>query len=473
MNDVLSAESSRSLTHAALPRNVWTCLLIEGFTSLGCSQLLLGIFFFTSSTLGWEPRHNLLMAATVGVVYVFASLSAEPFSRRLGRRGALIAASTACAIIALFGMVFISSSALVATTLLLYTIASTLIWPVLESTVATGCNAHEMSRRIGIYNLVWSGVNIVGVSLIGTLITYWPAGVFIVPALAHLNAVVLIVFGGRLDDSVVTTPASHSSHSENAGDAGVAPTENSGAVHAEPEPELLRVRKLALSLSRLALPATYMVMYGMMALMPTLPVMQSLPTSMQTLVGSIWLAVRWIAFLILGATVWWHTRPIWLLWATILMLAAFLGITVRPSDVAHAFNTDAMRRPTPEAERSAAPDAPGAQFGGASQPSRASPIAPHLDLASMIFWQITLGFAVALIYAASLYFGMVLSEASTAHGGYHEALIGLGSVLGPGSGALAQWLFPGKAWVSTAAVGSVIALTALAGAIAAIRARRA
>ena len=28
--------------------------------------------------------------------------------------------------------------------------------------------------------------------------------------------------------------------------------------------------------------------------------------------------------------------------------------------------------------------------------------------------------------------GMVLSDGSTEHGGYHEALIGLGSVLGPG-----------------------------------------
>ena len=38
--------------------------------------------------------------------------------------------------------------------------------------------------------------------------------------------------------------------------------------------------------------------------------------------------------------------------------------------------------------------------------------------------------------------GMVLSEGSTEHGGYHEALIGLGSILGPGTAALTQWKWP-------------------------------
>ena len=142
-------------------------------------------------------------------------------------------------------------------------------------------------------------------------------------------------------------------------------------------------------------------------------------------------------FLALGATVWWHTRPRALLTAALLLLAGFLAITIRPQWL---------------------PNAP--------------QLATGPWLAWVVGWQIVLGLALGLVYAASLYFGMVLSEGSTEHGGYHEALIGVGSVLGPGAGALVQWMYPGKAWVSVAAVGSVIGLTLVTATLASIRAKR-
>ncbi|HEY1921963.1 MAG TPA: hypothetical protein VGG44_04295, partial [Tepidisphaeraceae bacterium] len=81
---------------------------------------------------------------------------------------------------------------------------------------------------------------------------------------------------------------------------------------------------------------------------------------------------------------------------------------------------------------------------------------------SMVLWQIALGVAMGLIYAASLYFGMVLSDGSTAQNAYHEALIGLGCVLGPGSGALAQTYYPANPHASVIAVGAILWLSVLA-----------
>ena len=46
-------------------------------------------------------------------------------------------------------------------------------------------------------------------------------------------------------------------------------------------------------------------------------------------------------------------------------------------------------------------------------------------------------------------------EGSTEHGGYHEALIGLGWVLGPSAGVAAQSLYPAQVWAGVAAVGAV------------------
>jgi hypothetical protein len=207
--------------------------------------------------------------------------------------------------------------------------------------------------------------------------------------------------------------------------------------HAEPEPELLAKRTLAMWLARIALPATYVVVYALAAMMPLLPVMQPLDTAQRTLAGSVWMAARFIAFVWLGATVWWHTRPRVLLGAAAIMLVAFIGVTVRPSDVA----------------------------GAAAMPYAA-------DLASMIGWQLVLGVMMGMIYSASLYFGMVLSDGSTEHGGYHEALIGLGSIIGPGTAALTQLIWRGDIRAGVAAVSCIIGLSVIAASIATIKASR-
>jgi hypothetical protein len=90
----------------------------------------------------------------------------------------------------------------------------------------------------------------------------------------------------------------------------------------------------------------------------------------------------------------------------------------------------------------------------------------------MIASQVLLGAALGLIYTASLYFGMVLSDGSTEHAGYHEALIGLGQVLGPGAGALTQWKWQGSLRAGVVAVSSLVFVSVCAAAVAAVKARR-
>jgi hypothetical protein len=90
----------------------------------------------------------------------------------------------------------------------------------------------------------------------------------------------------------------------------------------------------------------------------------------------------------------------------------------------------------------------------------------------MVSWQIALGLVLGVIYAGSLYFGMVLAHGSTEQGGYHEALIGLGSVLGPGAGAIAAIIRPGELAFSIRAVTMLAALTAVTAIVVSAIARR-
>jgi hypothetical protein len=108
------------------------------------------------------------------------------------------------------------------------------------------------------------------------------------------------------------------------------------------------------------------------------------------------------------------------------MLIAFFGVTLRPSDFLH--------------------HVPGG-----------------IDLGVMMISQVALGLSLGMIYAASLYFGMVLSDGSTEHGGYHEALIGAGFILGPGAGAVGPILFAGsEVYAGIKAIGALVVISVAA-----------
>jgi MFS family permease len=397
-----AARSSRPTFHGVLP-----FYSVEAMATVGGTLMSVGIFYYMHDRFGWQMRQNFMLAAAQGILYVPAALLAGPVTAKFGQRRTLGTVYGALAIIGLMACLIAASgnsrsATLVALALLAYTFVIGLSWPILEGLVASGGNSFGLARRVSIYNVIWPAGAAVVASIEGTILKYWIAGLFLIPAILHLCSLVVLVLTSR-----------------------GAPTESvdiQAVPHPVPERELLRKRQLALWLSRTALPATYTVIYGLMPMMPSLPVMRNLPTTLETVVGSVWLTTRLLAFIILAFGSWWHTRPRALLWAAIVMGVAFFGMTLRPT-------------------------------GGAS---------PSIDLISMIAWQAVLGLAIGMIYSGSLYFGMVLSEGSTEHGGYHEALIGVGWILGPAAGVGAQQLRPDSVWMGIAAVGSVIGVSVLA-----------
>ena len=377
-------------------------------------MLTVGIFFFTERYFRWGLAENFLLAAGQGAVYVVGSLAANKWAGRFGRRRGLIGLYLALTVTTLLAAASATRPAWLVVTLLAYVLLTAMCWPALESLVASDADARVMSKRIGMYNLVWSGTNAIIFAFSGTIIQHWPSGVFLLPAAAHLICAVLMWRKPEIEP----VEAAEELHA-----------------HAEPEPELLAKRTLAMWLARISLPGTYVVIYSLAAMMPLLPVMQPLATAERTLAGSVWMIARFFTFLSLGMTVWWHTRPRVLLIAAAAMLVAFVGVSVRPSDF---FGDVAIRH--------------------------------GVDLASMVGWQIALGAVMGMIYSASLYFGMVLSDGSTEHGGYHEALIGLGSILGPGAAALTQLVWRGDIRAGVAAVCCIIGLSVVAAGVATMKA---
>ena len=367
---------------------------IEGILSFAANLIFIGVFFYAQKVYGWGTTANFTLASGMGLVYIAGSLASQKLAERMGARRLLIWANAGLAAVSLGAALFQSQGAMIGLTLA-YVPLTALNWPVLESQAAIRADAHTMSRRIGAYNLVWSGTGALAIALQGAMMLISPRTVFIAPLLIH--GAILVILGTNRQYC-----AQGHDH----------------ATRLDAEPELASQRKLAMWLSRITLPSTYVVIYSLSAALPALPLVKELSTQAATAVCSAWMAARFLIFWILGATRFWHTRPRLLLLAAATMLGGFLGTTLRLSDVLG----------TP----------------------------PQWDLAAMLVCQATLGAALGWIYTASLYFGLVRSEGSTEHAGYHEALIGLGQVLGPGAGALMSLAWPRSGSAGVLAVGAIV-----------------
>ncbi|HEX8521697.1 MAG TPA: MFS transporter [Tepidisphaeraceae bacterium] len=465
---------------AAHNRPLWPAYGAEAVCSMGTTLMTVAIFFWTQTYFGWDLKRNFLLAAMQGIAYTAGALLAQRVATTFGRRRALIGIYLLLTALALL-TTLARSPAVMLPILFLYSMIAASNWPMLESLVTGGADATTISRRVALYNLMWSITNALTTAVSGTIIMSSRQGLFLAAAAVHLVCAVLLFIGKRIDP-------------------GEQPTQHP---HAAPEPELLRSRTLAMWLARIALPATYVVIFSMMAMMPSLPVMHRLTVAHSTRVSSVWMIARTLTFLLLGFTAWWHTRPRLLLFSTIVMLIAFWGVTIAPSSL----NQSSPSSPSPgtpgEGRVRAFPQQPtistspadppplpyrapaqrdgsrgeGLTSSSAISPSQSPPTSPHpLDLPAMILSQIILGAALGTIYAGSLYFGMVLSEGSTEHGGYHEALIGLGCILGPGAGALVQSLSQTQTaatpWPAISAVSLVISITIAAAGVATFRIQR-
>jgi len=375
---------------------------------------------------------NLLLAMAQGAVYTVGALLASRYALWLGQRRSLLVTFLALSAVSLLAA-STASQAIITAVLLTYVLLVALTWPVLEAMSAATPDPHEMSRRIGIYNIVWAGAMTSIFPFAGTIIAHWPRGMFLIPLAVHAASAALLMIRPAIS----------------AGDDAVA--EPVAPAHPPPEPELLRQRTLALWLSRIALPAMYVVSNALMAMMPSLPALKQMSPAWQTVFGGVWLVARWLMFLLLMATAFWHTRPRLMLAAAVGLLLFFLVVTVPPSRV---LGPGELQRAT------------------AQQTEQIITGTWHqLDLTMLVVGQIGLGFAMGMIYMASLYFGMVLSDASTEHGGYHEALIGVGFVLGPAAALLSQTLWPQSVLAAALSVAGVVLISVVAAAIATLRMR--
>jgi len=163
---------------------------------------------------------------------------------------------------------------------------------------------------------------------------------------------------------------------------------------AHPHPPALVNRFVRMSW--IANPFAYIAINTLIAVTPGIVAKIGISTAVAGFVFSVWFFARFVAFWMLWHWAAWHYRFRWLLAAFAGMIFSFAIILIVP------------------------------------------------NLWVLLASQIVFGTCIGLVYYSSLFYSMDATEAKGAHGGIHEAAIGLGNFAGPAAGALSLHFFPGS-----------------------------
>jgi len=273
-----------------------------------------------------------------------------------------------------------------------WTVPLCLIWPTLEALVTEGEDFHGTARKVGIYNVVWSSASAVAFCMGG-----WLWETFGRNGLFGLPIALMILQLGFvlwLERQARSVPK-------------VAVRELSHqperAAWEQPIPP-----KRFLQMAWLISPFAYVAINTVGAVIPQLAAKFELTPAQSGVFNSLWFYVRFAAFILLWKWTGWHYRFRW-------MLAAAIGLVL-------SFSTMLL--------------------------------APFLWV--VVLAQLVFGVSIGLIYYSSLFYSMDAGDEKGAHGGLHEAAIGLGIFGGPAAGALALTFFPRSPDSGTYAVSSLL-----------------
>lgn len=381
------------------PKQTAAVFTLEGINSFATTLYFYYLYFFTERQFAFTKFQNLLLAAAMGLAYAGASMLGGRFAQR---RGYFTALKFGYGVMTLaIGAAALTGSLPVQLPIMFVAYCgAAFTWPALESLACEGQPRRAVQRNLGIYNLVWGGTGAVAYFCGGSIID--AAGfrtLFVISAsLCALQLIATMLLARGLSRSFAgTRPASEGFVVD---DGDRKPTTCSPI----PPQTFLRM-------AWLANPFAYLAINTVVAVMPNVAHRLSLSVAQAGVFCSIWLFVRTGSFLLMWLWAGWHYRFRWLITAYAALALSFVIMLISG------------------------------------------------NLWTLIAAQIAFGLALGLIYCSSLYYSMdVGTEAKGEHGGWHEAMIGLGSFAGPAIGAAGIHFFPRVLNSSTWAAGALLLL---------------
>lgn len=365
---------------------LWVILPVTWVNSLATGVPFNGIFYIARDVYGFNTVLNSLLGIVMGVTYVAGALGAGPVIRWVLRRGMvgsprgvmiwvilLLALSCALPVTVIYGMrPDVAKGEGVWSLWVFLSVYSFLcggLWPLVESFLAGGRSAAELRGATGKFNITWSSALVFSFWLLALFNKEQRGYAIAVSAGMHLLSLIWVL---RL-------PGVAGAHA-----------------HADHVPPPV-YRKL-LKGHRLLLPAAYLVMYTVLPMLPgiTKVIMtaggweEKLAERVEPLLVSLYLIARVAAFFTLERWQGWHGKWITASLGTTLLLVGCGAVILSPR----------------------------MDLGGAA-------------VGPLVIGLLALGAGAATIYCGALYYALEVGAAEVDAGGMHEAMIGVGYVMGP------------------------------------------
>ena len=348
--------------------------------------------FFYTKTLGFGVAENLGLVALHGLIYTPAAWFGGWFAHRFGNYPSLKIGFVLMAIALGAGSFLPFKSGQIAV-MLLWTFGMCFTWPTLQSLVGDGEEVRGLPRMAGIYNVVWSAFSALSFFLGGVLFQYLGIkSLFWIPAVIHIGQLGLVFFLERKFKQLIPP----------------VPPEKIAALPVSETLEEIAGRKKFLRYALMANPFAYVAINTAIPMIPQVAARFELSHALTGVFCSVWFFTRMSAFILFWLWPGWHYRFGILLAAKIALAGSFLGILLAP------------------------------------------------QLWILLVAQILFGLSIGLIYYSSLYYSMHGGAAKKQHGGAHEAMIGLGTLVGAGVGIGAKLFFPEVAGISVWAVSGLL-----------------
>jgi hypothetical protein len=341
---------------------------VLGITFLGSMSggaFWAGLFFVTAGAYQFSPTRNLVLAAVLSALSAVAARLSGRIAARSSPRGVLRAAFATWAVVAVLPVMAPRAEVVLWVSAVVGSVASAIIWPIVESYVSAGRHGSHMRAAIGWFNVTWTPAAAVPL--------------FVMPAFARVGLAWTLALGGLLNlvaiGVTVTLPRSPGAHH---------PEDARAAIGAE-YPWLART-------SSWLLPASYVISTALLPILPFRLAAVGAGARAST-IAALWMAARFVTFFVMWRTGFWHGR-----WGT--LLAGVAGL-----------------------------------LGGMT----AVLLAP--SLVGVMGGLAVFGVGMGLTYYAALYYSLSVGHAAVEAGGTFEALIGVGSCVGPvlGLGGHALW----------------------------------
>ena len=295
----------------------WALAALTWLNSLGSGVLWSGLYFATAHDFAFSAAENLWLSATASAVYCATARLSGRLVRalrvRTSTRGvlvALFAVETAAAALALDGAGGVVACALVTSAF------AAMLWPIVESYLASGRHGAEMRSAIGRFNLTWMSATAASLVLMAPILGSGRSRL----ALAGYGALTLVSLA-----FLPRFPAEPAPHHDEAAEHHVPPS-----------------YAALLAATRWLLPLSYLFVGALGPLMPYFLAGLGVPDRAETPLTATWMVARLVAAAALARIAFWHGRWSTLGLGALLLFGGFAAVALAPSVPAAAVGLFAL-----------------------------------------------------------------------------------------------------------------------------------